>query len=355
MARLAGPVTGASAGAVAARTGLRVEFDAAGDRVGGLRDRRRRRGGAPAPARRPGRDADRLRGPGRARRPRLHAARHHHDPARPGRPGRGRRALELAVAEDEFPGGLGHQPRQLERPRGGDRQRVRHRAPRPEDEARDRPELRLGHGELRDQQRPRRDHQHGLPRPPRRGHRRRGDGQRRGRAGRLLRLRGDPVQDRLRRPAANVDDKFVRDLTEALVAAGNSDAAVINMSLGTSRDHAAVRAAVNYARPTRQGRRGLGRQLAARRAGPRGRAELPGRLPGRHRGGLHAPRRQHLARLDQRRLRGHRRPGQPDPLDLGLTPRRERRGPSSPRPTASATRCSPGPRWRRRSWPASRR
>ncbi|HVH00295.1 MAG TPA: S8 family serine peptidase [Miltoncostaeaceae bacterium] len=45
----------------------------------------------------------------------------------------------------------------------------------------------------------------------------------------------------------NVDDKFVRDLTEALVAAGNSDAAVINMSLGTSRDHPPLRAAVDYA------------------------------------------------------------------------------------------------------------
>ena len=45
----------------------------------------------------------------------------------------------------------------------------------------------------------------------------------------------------------NVDDKFVRDVTEALVAAGNSDAAVINMSLGTSRDHPPLRAAVDYA------------------------------------------------------------------------------------------------------------
>lgn len=45
----------------------------------------------------------------------------------------------------------------------------------------------------------------------------------------------------------NVDEKFVRDLTEALTAAGDSDGVVINMSLGTSRDHAPLRAAVNYA------------------------------------------------------------------------------------------------------------
>ena len=48
--------------------------------------------------------------------------------------------------------------------------------------------------------------------------------------------------------APNVDAKFVADLTEALVEAGNSDAVVINMSLGTSRDHAPLRAAVDFAR-----------------------------------------------------------------------------------------------------------
>lgn len=46
----------------------------------------------------------------------------------------------------------------------------------------------------------------------------------------------------------NVDEKFVRDVTEALRAAGDTDAAVINMSLGTSRDHAPLREAVAYAR-----------------------------------------------------------------------------------------------------------
>jgi len=46
----------------------------------------------------------------------------------------------------------------------------------------------------------------------------------------------------------NVDEKFIRDLTEALTAAGDSDGVVINMSLGTSRDHAPLKAAVDYAR-----------------------------------------------------------------------------------------------------------
>ncbi len=45
----------------------------------------------------------------------------------------------------------------------------------------------------------------------------------------------------------NVNEKFVRDLTEALTAAGDSDGVVINMSLGTSRDHAPLHAAVDYA------------------------------------------------------------------------------------------------------------
>ena len=48
--------------------------------------------------------------------------------------------------------------------------------------------------------------------------------------------------------STSVDEKFVRDLTEALIAAGDSDGAVINMSLGTSRDHAPLRAAIDYAR-----------------------------------------------------------------------------------------------------------
>jgi len=48
--------------------------------------------------------------------------------------------------------------------------------------------------------------------------------------------------------APNVDAKFVADLALALVAAGDSDASVINMSLGTRRDHAPVRDAVAYAR-----------------------------------------------------------------------------------------------------------
>ncbi len=48
--------------------------------------------------------------------------------------------------------------------------------------------------------------------------------------------------------APNVDAKFVADLTEALVAAGQSDAVAINMSLGTTRDHAPLREAVAFAR-----------------------------------------------------------------------------------------------------------
>lgn len=44
------------------------------------------------------------------------------------------------------------------------------------------------------------------------------------------------------------DQKFVADLTEALQAAGDSDAVVINLSLGTTRDHAPMRDAINYAR-----------------------------------------------------------------------------------------------------------
>jgi subtilisin family serine protease len=48
--------------------------------------------------------------------------------------------------------------------------------------------------------------------------------------------------------APNVDAKFVADLTEALVEASKSDAAVINMSLGTPRDHAPVRDAIAVAR-----------------------------------------------------------------------------------------------------------
>lgn len=48
--------------------------------------------------------------------------------------------------------------------------------------------------------------------------------------------------------APNVDAAFVADLAQALVAAGDSDAVVINMSLGTRRDHAPVRDAVTYAR-----------------------------------------------------------------------------------------------------------
>ena len=48
--------------------------------------------------------------------------------------------------------------------------------------------------------------------------------------------------------APNLDAEFVADLALALVAAGDSDAVVINMSLGTRRDHAPVRDAVAYAR-----------------------------------------------------------------------------------------------------------
>jgi subtilisin family serine protease len=48
--------------------------------------------------------------------------------------------------------------------------------------------------------------------------------------------------------APNLDSKFVADLTSALVAAGDGDAAVVNMSLGTRRDHAPLRDAVAYAR-----------------------------------------------------------------------------------------------------------
>ena len=355
MAQLAGPVTDASAGAVAARTGLRVEstLPEIGWAVYGIDGDVR--GGAPAPAPRPGRDADRLRGPGRAQRPRLHAARHHHDPARPrspwagsSRPGtgtgsrrtsrrpgtsrRGSSSVRVAVIDSEFDTEHPDLKTKLATGRNFDSGTANYGTSNVRAETIDT----AFHG----------SHVAGLV--------------------------GAATDNGEGVPGAcfdcvvipfkigfggqpNVDDKFVRDLTEALVAAGNSDAAVINMSLGTSRDHPPLRAAVDYARPARQGRGGLGRQLAARRAGPRRRAELPGRLPGRHRGGLHAARRQHLARLDQRRLRGHRRSGQPDPLDLGHAPRRERRAASSPRPTASATRCSPGPRWRRRSWPGSRR
>ena len=79
---------------------------------------------------------------------------------------------------------------------------------------------------------------------------------------------------------SNVDEKFVRDLTEALVAAGNSDAAVINMSLGTSRDHAPLRAAVDYARSRGKvvvasaGNSQLGQQV------PSGVPNYPGAYPG---------------------------------------------------------------------------
>jgi subtilisin family serine protease len=47
---------------------------------------------------------------------------------------------------------------------------------------------------------------------------------------------------------SNVDAKFISDLTTALMAAGDSDGVVISMSLGTSRDHPPLRAAVDYAR-----------------------------------------------------------------------------------------------------------
>jgi len=46
----------------------------------------------------------------------------------------------------------------------------------------------------------------------------------------------------------NVNEKFVRDLAEALVEAGRSDAVVINMSLQTTRDYPALRDAVAFAR-----------------------------------------------------------------------------------------------------------
>ena len=78
----------------------------------------------------------------------------------------------------------------------------------------------------------------------------------------------------------SVDEKFVRDLTEALVAAGNSDGAVVSMSLGTSRDHAPLRAAVDYARSRGKvvvasaGNSQLGQQ------GPAGVPNYPGAYPG---------------------------------------------------------------------------
>ena len=80
--------------------------------------------------------------------------------------------------------------------------------------------------------------------------------------------------------STSVDEKFVRDLTEALVAAGDSDGVVINMSLGTSRDHAPLRAAVDYARSKGKvvvasaGNSQLGQQ------GPSGVANYPGAYPG---------------------------------------------------------------------------
>ncbi len=80
--------------------------------------------------------------------------------------------------------------------------------------------------------------------------------------------------------ASNVDAKFVADLTEALVEAGNSDAVVINMSLGTSRDHAPLRAAVDYARSRGKvivaaaGNSQLGQQ------GPSGVPNYPAAYPG---------------------------------------------------------------------------
>ena len=80
--------------------------------------------------------------------------------------------------------------------------------------------------------------------------------------------------------STSVDEKFVRDLTEALVAAGDSDGAVINMSLGTSRDHAPLRAAVDYARSKGKivvasaGNSQLGGQ------GPAGVPNYPGAYPG---------------------------------------------------------------------------
>ena len=70
------------------------------------------------------------------------------------------------------------------------------------------------------------------------------------------------------------------DLTEALVEAGNSDAVVINMSLGTSRDHAPLRAAVHYARSRGKvvvasaGNSQLGQQ------GPSGVPNYPAAYPG---------------------------------------------------------------------------
>lgn len=80
--------------------------------------------------------------------------------------------------------------------------------------------------------------------------------------------------------STSVDEKFVRDLTEALVAAGDSDGVVINMSLGTSRDHAPLRAAVDYARSKGKvvvasaGNSQLGQQ------GPAGVPNYPGAYPG---------------------------------------------------------------------------
>jgi subtilisin family serine protease len=48
--------------------------------------------------------------------------------------------------------------------------------------------------------------------------------------------------------APNIDAKFISDLTQALVEAAKTDAVAINMSLGTPRDHAPLRDAVNVAR-----------------------------------------------------------------------------------------------------------
>ena len=358
MAQIAGGTS--HAGEVAARTGLTLEGTHPRDRLGDLRGGRGRRGGPREAPARPRRVAHRLR---RAR----GSARV--STSSPGtssssRPGRSRwtgsgRSTGSGTGQGELPRGVGHLPRELGGEGRGHRQRVRHGAPRPEDEVRDRPELRLRHHELPHEQRPgglepQHDASTAATSPAWSG-------------AASDNAEGGPgacfdcvvIPYKIGFAGANstsVDEKFVRDLTEALVAAGDSDGAVINMSLGTSRDHAPLRAAVDYARSKGKivvasaGNSQLGRQ------GPAGVPNYPGAYPGVIAVAADASRRQHRALLDQRRLRGHRRAGRRGPLDLGLaasTTPRPRRPTSSP-PTGSATRCSRAPRWRRRSSPASR-
>ena len=78
----------------------------------------------------------------------------------------------------------------------------------------------------------------------------------------------------------NVDEKFVRDLTEALLAAGDSDGVVINMSLGTSRDHAPLRAAVDYARSKGKVIVASAGNSQLNGQGPSGVPNYPGAYPG---------------------------------------------------------------------------